>query len=672
MRIACSVWLLAGVLLAMSASSVSAAGSSAQGHRARPRPQAPDGPPLLTGSGSVIARADRPGGQIESAGLGGEGEAEDASASAPSSVGDPLAHNGLASPLCIDSAATLAGESRRNCETSHFTATPAPTANYALDVHIDAGLLGVNSATLIQDYLIAPIWMGLVWIVHALLVALEYCFTLDLSDDGVLKGLATSLRETRATFTQPWLAAALALGSVGVLYHGVLHRRVTEALGQVVAMLTMMAVGLSVMMDPTGTVGALGHWSDQISLGTLGAVADGSPAGASRTLTDSMRTIFASAVGEPWCFLEFGDVRWCTDPARLDPRLRATAQSLAKRGQSPRLLREAKTNGELFLALPANQAARNSINSSSSLLRVMCADSDATACHGSAAAVAEFRTASGTYARLEGLVLIGLGALGLILLLTFLALHLLGSGVVSLFYLLLAPAVVLAPAFGERGRALFKGWAARLLGSVTSKVLYALLLGVVLLLSRLLMGLSSPGFWTRWALLSAFWWGSFRHRHQALAIWDGQHSTVPRSHGAGALRWALARALPTPSGLARSTGRALNRVEQHATATPREPRHRPPRPVFRMNNDEQDAEVPEWRERPDVAEHSEPAEVPVNSPRESEPEPRFEPDAELASPVMRDIFEYLDGRKDYMGWVPPDEELEAISGFRIRRPRPPR
>ena len=50
----------------------------------------------------------------------------------------------------------------------------------------------------------------------------------------------------------------------------------------------------------------------------------------------------------------------------------------AKRGEalehSAELLREADSNGAIFLALPANGPARNSINEQGSLLRTICAE----------------------------------------------------------------------------------------------------------------------------------------------------------------------------------------------------------------------------------------------------------------------------------------------------------
>jgi hypothetical protein len=459
--------------------------------------------------------------------------------------------NGLGSPLCSADARVLSAASARNCATSGFEAAGAPTGNYALDVHIDTGALGFTAATLEQDYLIEPVWMGLVWVVHALVVALEWCFTLDLLDSATMGALARALRDTQAAFTQPWLVLALALASLGTAYNGLVRRRVAETLGQAAVMLAMMAGGLWVIADPTGTVGALGRWVDEASAGTLGAVLEGTPARAPRTLADSMGDLFDGVVGAPWCYLEFGNVRWCAEPALLDRHLQSAALAIATgaqsaegcsgkggwdsedvcealageqpqaRAQSATLLRAARTNGELFLALPANEAARNSINDSASLLRVLCGSSDATGCRGPTASEAEFRTQGGTIARLGGLLLIAVGALGMLLLLGFIALHLLGSELVSLLYLLLAPAAVIAPALGDGGRAAFRAWATRLLGAVASKLVFSFLLGVVLLLTRTLLELEALGWWTRWLLVSALWWGAYHQRRGVLSFMHG-------------------------------------------------------------------------------------------------------------------------------------------------------
>ena len=84
----------------------------------------------------------------------------------------------------------------------------------------------------------------------------------------------------QSTLTGPWLATVLAIASVLAAYNGLVRRRVAETLGQALMTLAMMAGGMWVILDPAGTVGALGGWANQASLGTLAVTARGTPAGA--------------------------------------------------------------------------------------------------------------------------------------------------------------------------------------------------------------------------------------------------------------------------------------------------------------------------------------------------------------------------------------------------------
>jgi hypothetical protein len=508
---------------------------------------------------------------------------------------DPLVSNGLASPTCAwgTGAGGLSRSSRRNCETSGFVAASAPTGDYGVDVHIDTGVPGLSTGWLlatVQELFVTPIWTALVWAVHALIVMLEWCFTIDLLDSpSVGVGVARALRRAQSTFTEPWLATALAIAAVLAAYNGLIRRRVAETVGQALLILVMMAGGIWVTLDPADTVGALGSWANQAGLGTLAVSASGSPARGAQALADSMGAVFSAAVEVPWCYLEFGDVGWCRNPARLDPRLRVAAQAIAA-GElvfarcehrtavfglcsapgspqvralehSAQLLREARSNGAIFLALPANGPQRNSIDDHESLLRALCQSEQATACRGATSAQAEFRTNRGTWPRVAGLLLIVAGVLGMLLLLGFLAMRLLASALISLLYLMLAPAAVLAPALGDGGRAIFRRWAIQLLGAVVSKLLFAFLLGAVLTVLSVLQSLEALGWWTQWLLMTAFWWGAFTHRHQALQLAGGD-----RGDGRVQQRRTLGRraseALVTPRKLAGGVRAAKQRREQ--------------------------------------------------------------------------------------------------------------
>jgi hypothetical protein len=488
--------------------------------------RAPSAPPLS--SGGTVALSP---------------EAE-ASASVSSSGGDPLVDNGLGSPMCREGAsAELSQTSARNCRISGFEAAQAPTGDYGFDVHINKGITDIaNDVDAEVLNTVQWSWTLLVAVVHGVIVMLEWCYTIDLLDSSVMGGVTRGLRETQATFTQPWLVLALAVAAVLALYHGIVRRQVTETLGQTLLMAAMMLGGFWVIVNPLGTVGALAAWANEASLGTLSAVAAGTPDHPERTLADSMESVFNGAIGGPWCYMEFGNVRWCEDPARLDPRLRAAGLKIAASEQalaltqSAELLRGAHTNGELFLALPANGAARNSINQSGSLFNVLCGGSEEP-CHGPTAGEAEFRTGGGTLWRIAGLVLFWIGVLGMVLLLGFIALHLFGAAIFSVFLLLLAPAAVIAPALGDGGRAAFRTWASRLLGAVCSKLIYSFLLGVVLLMQRTLLGFSAFGWAAQWLFVSAMWWGLFMKRSHLLGFAQGTRAGS-RGHGIGGLRLA--------------------------------------------------------------------------------------------------------------------------------------
>ncbi len=597
-----TIVLVALVAAAMGAGAgCGAAGAAAFARAATVQPTgAADPPGSLAPAQAVVSRApSSPPLTSGQAGSGGAGGGEEDAGATPQTEVDPLVSNGLGSPTCKGAlAGELSSADRRNCETSGFAAAPAPTADYGIDAHLNTSALSIDSwvPSVMQDLIVTPLWMALVWAVHALVVMLEWCFTIDLLDSAAADGVGSGLRQMLATFTEPWLPIALSAASVLALYHGLIRRRVAETLGEALLMAAMMLGGIWVITDPTGTVGALGEWANQASLGTLAVAAHGTPTGPGQALGTSLDTVFTEAIEAPWCYLEFGDVDWCREPSRLDPSLRAaglrvaadeiiqvacqpssvplapctaaTSAQAAALEHSAELLRDAQSNGAIFLALPANGAARNSINEQGSLLRALCQSSEATNCRGPTAAQAEFRTASGTLWRVGGVLLIAGGLLGMLLLLGFVGVGLLRAAIFSLLYLLLAPAVVLAPAFGEGGRALFRKWAARLLGAVVSKLVFSFLLGAILAVIAILSDLEALGWWTQWLLMSAFWWGAYAHRHQALGVAEGtlgdrrlsservQRRSVMRRmgdvlesrKGMAAARWVNARrSRPAPS-----------------------------------------------------------------------------------------------------------------------------
>jgi hypothetical protein len=466
----------------------------------------------------------------------------------------PLSSNGFESPSCASAAlaAQLSPAERTNCSVSGVAVAPVPLSNYAVDINIPSGLdasFNEDILSVVQDLFVTPVWTAVVWLIHVVLIALEWCYSIDLLAPTTLARAGSALGEARQIFTDPWLGLALAVAATGFAWQGLVRRRVLDTLGQAALLAVMVTSGLWIIADPSGTVGAVGGLADRAALATVAATATGNPNQPVASVDAAFASVLATAIDGPWCYLEFGDVAWCRDPAALDPGLRATATRLealyraeascrppvtglvqcapggsalqSQLSGAATALGEAQTNGELFLALPPEAISRTALSGATALPTLygtLCGSGDASACTAPTAPQAEFRTASGTWPRVGGLLLIVAGTVGMLLLLGFLALRLLGAALAVLLYLLLAPLAVLAPALGEAGRGAFRLWLTRLLGAALAKLVYSVALGVVLLMVTLLSSLNGLGWWTQWLLISVFWWMAFEQRHRLLSL----------------------------------------------------------------------------------------------------------------------------------------------------------
>jgi hypothetical protein len=503
----------------------------------------------------------------------------------------PLASNGFESPSCTTPAlaAQLSAGEQTNCSVSGVAIAPVPLSNYAIDINIPSGLGasgGEDVDSIVQDLLLTPVWTALVWLVHVVLVALEWCYSLDLLGPATLSRAGSALGAAKRVFTDPWLGLVLALAAVAFAWQGIVRRQVTDALGRAALLALMVTAGLWIIANPVGTVGAVGNLADEAALGTVAATATGNPSQPVASVDAAFGAVFDDVITGPWCYLEFGDVRWCRDPTLLDPHLRAVADQLEElyragarcRGPAPGLVQcapagstlqsqlagtatalgEARTNGALFLALPAGTIGRTGLESPTAtptLYQVLCRSGDPTVCAAPTALQAEFRTATGTWPRVGGLVLIAAGALGMMLLFGFIALRLLGAALATLIYLLLAPVAVLAPALGDSGRDTFRLWLTRLVGSVVAKLVYSVALGVLLLVMSLLGSLEELGWWTQWLLVSVFWWTAFEHRHRMLSLVLHERGELSRRAPLSTRMRIAGRSAGAGIGALRATGR---------------------------------------------------------------------------------------------------------------------
>jgi hypothetical protein len=481
---------------------------------------------------------------------------------------------------------------------SGVAVAPVPLSNYAVDVNIPSGLgasIDENLDAVVQGLLVTPVWTALVWLVHVVVIALEWCYSLDLLAPATLARVSASLGAAKRVFTDPWLGLGLALAAVSFAWQGLVRRRVLDTLGRAALLALMVTGGLWIIANPIGTVGAVGNLADQAALATVAAAATGDPARPVASVDGAFAVVFDAAVGGPWCYLEFGDVAWCRDPAALDRRLRAVANRFEQlyraaarcRGPAPGLvqcapagsslqtqlaatatsLEEAHTNGALFLALPAGTVGRTALTSPTStptLYQTLCGSSNATACTAPTALQAEFRTAAATWPRVGGLVLIVAGCLGMLLLFGFIAMRLLGAALATLLYLLLAPLAVLAPALGDAGRDTFRLWLTRLVGSLVAKLVYSVALGVVLMVVTLLGSLDQLGWWTQWLLVSVFWWIAFEHRHRLLSLVLHERGEPARRAPLATRTWLAGRTAGAGVGAIRASGRAVFRAGARA------------------------------------------------------------------------------------------------------------
>ena len=149
--------------------------------------------------------------------------------------------NGLGSPACGSPLDSRTGRRRsRDCETSGFTAAGAPTGNFGLDVHIDTGLVPLTGGSLlstVQDLFVAPLWLAVVWLVHVLVVMLEWSFGLNLLEGGSARNLQSTLSHAGQVLTgAPAGAGAVDRGWAWIAYHGLVRQRVGRTFGEALAM----------------------------------------------------------------------------------------------------------------------------------------------------------------------------------------------------------------------------------------------------------------------------------------------------------------------------------------------------------------------------------------------------------------------------------------------------
>lgn len=469
---------------------------------------------------------------------------------------DPFGTLGAGSPFCRR--AQIGPESSRSCRTSGSIAHPYPISSYGLDVRVGFSLTKVENNLLgaLQN-VAALVWMGLVYLLKGVLLLLEWAFSLDLIGEtlpGVRRALQT-LHER--VLGEPWFLAAISIAGLWGIWRGFVQRRTIQTLGGLLATVLLMVAALVVIANPAGTVGHASKLANDGSLGLLSAASKGRVRQPAESFSEAMSGLFDSLVLQPWCALEFGDVNWCL--------------ARAKRGS-------AASNADVWLSFPAQGEQRKSVykltkgedlegggilgsgisfgelgdgalkvvtegplGASLGLAGEGLRGQDAKLDNRVKALVREdpervkLQEAGGTFPRIALLVLVAAGMLGATALLFYLGIRLLLAAILSLMLLLLTPAMLLAPAFGESGRAAFVGWAKRLIGALAAKLIYALLLALVLVGASAIAALEIGWFGT-WLLQIAFWWGILIKRAELVGFLSVGRA-AGGAHLPGARRW---------------------------------------------------------------------------------------------------------------------------------------
>jgi hypothetical protein len=187
---------------------------------------------------------------------------------------------------------------------------------------------------------------------------------------------------------------------------------------------------------------------------------------------------------------------------------------------------------------------------------------------------ARIQEAGGTFPRLALLATVSVGLLGAAALYGYLGLRLLLAAAMTLLLLLVAPAMLIAPALGESGRATFIAWGQRLIGAILAKLVFAIFLTVVLATGGVFTGLKLGWFGT-WLLLGAFWWGVFLKRQELIGFVTAGTPAQESNAGGhllsqGYYAWMLGRGVRQVGAAAIAPGRRGMEATRGAIADRRE------------------------------------------------------------------------------------------------------
>jgi hypothetical protein len=485
-------------------------------------------PPASDGKPNDRARADAPADRTptQDAPAGGSRPASPPGASTegdqPAAATETFA---LRSPLCDATlAAGLDADQRRACRATGSPAGAIPVDHYAFDISWDPAITQPAKVAIKAFYeLLDMLWLGLLFCLRGLLAILDWAFALN-PFDAAGGGLARALARFFSVIDAGFFTALIAAVGLGAIWSGLVRRRTASAIGSLALAVAMLVVALAVIRAPDATTGALARWSNHAAMGLMAAPSQGLDARPVATYAQAMSRLFEQLAGRPWCALDFRGQEFCSGRAEAGAVKAATGAG--DDGPSERELRGA-SRAALWLSYAPDSKPRRALHDfyagrdagKIGVLGVNLINTPIGDRQGKDPDQVAIQGPSGALTRLPLLLLISAGLLGALCVLAWIALRLLAQATLGFVLLLAAPLAFLFPALGESGRRAFTRWALALLGALVSKVVYAALLGVLLLAAGLLADAAGHGNWLLgWLLTSGLWWAVFLKRSELLAL----------------------------------------------------------------------------------------------------------------------------------------------------------
>jgi hypothetical protein len=491
----------------------------------------------------------------------GAPSASSGSSASISASGSPdyLSDLGLSSPFCGGQG--LTSSQQQNCVHSGSPWSSYPIGNYGLDINTGSNGGGILSldvngfVTGLLQELANGLWMFGLYVLKGAITLIELAFGLDLfGNPHAMSGISAALTNLYDNFDVPWMSGLLAAIGLWGIWTGLVQRRHSYTIGATLASIVMVVAAMWIIAQPSSTVGFAYESANKAALDLVAAPSQGSVGNPQGSFADAMSSLWTQMVRGPWCALDFTSIAFCEgkpeqaavkqaaedayqDNSILLPEL---ADALSPTGGNCDSAGEGATSciqhyveahqpypppairADLYLRYSPGSKPRTDLwtyyHGTDEAHILIFGVGGGHAGHDPAAV--SIQGTDGWITRIVLLLLLGLGLLGALLMLVWIAVRLALQTCTGLVLLMLAPIALLLPAFGEHGRATFARWASSLLGAMVGKAWYAAMLAAAVTGSAAIAGLARTGtsLGVSLVLLDAFWWAYFLQRNQILAL----------------------------------------------------------------------------------------------------------------------------------------------------------